>query len=191
MTIREVNNIYVTECICYPRSGHHALANVLAAYFGSQLEYCEIYQHPEKQIGDDTQTNYQKNHDFDLRTAIGFDRRYLVQIRDPYEAWASRWSLHRRTGEITDESQENYIETVRSWSDYYAGFMNKWVISSIPNRLVVRYCDLVESPFATVENVIQFLQHPRLLDRGRLAEALRHSPVTRQKRRDLNCAQVA
>lgn len=163
--------LFPTECISYPRSGHHALVDVLRGYFGDSFVYGEIYRDPDATLGSLTPpVNYQKNHDFDLTTSrFATDRQYLVQVRNPLESIES-WEVYdRRVGHIP-ESPEARV-------DFWAAFVKKWVFSEIPNRLVVWYEDLVGAPVETCVAVIQFLTHTQNVDMQLLAKSLETLPL--------------
>ena len=177
MEIRKVNDLFVTECMCFPRSGHHALKDVLQTYFGERLVYCEIYHDPvEKQISLESQTNYQKNHDFDGGALVLDSRKYLVQIRDPVDALLSRWQLDTRSGERPNTEQA-FRDAMEKWNVCYARFVAKWVWSEVANRLIVRYNDLVTHPYDTVVHAIQFMQGFQNYDASKLKSALAEFPI--------------
>ena len=75
--LRKINEIYVTEVITFPRSGHTWLSRILKYYFKEKLIYCEKYMDKENIIDLNQNTNLQKNHDFDLLTEIKLDRKLL------------------------------------------------------------------------------------------------------------------
>ena len=170
--ISQINGLFVTECVSFPRSGHHLLHDTLTYYFGERLVYCEMYRQPESdRIGGESKTNYQKNHDFDLLTEIRSDRKYIVQVRDPLEAFASRWEMNIRVGKLNDTEQE-FISTMHEWTTYYCGFIKKWVLSPVPNRLIVHYRDLIEHSEDVVSHVIQFIQGFPNTDNERIRSAI-------------------
>lgn len=164
-----------TECISFPRSGHHALVDVLRIYFGDSFAYGEIYRDAAATLGSLTPpVNYQKNHDFDLKTSpAATDRQFLVQVRNPLESLES-WEVYdRRVGHIP-ESPEARV-------DFWAAFVKKWVFADIPNRLVVWYEDLVDSPVETCVAVIQFLTRTQNVDMQLLAKSLETLPLKRRR----------
>lgn len=166
-----------TECISYPRSGHHALVDILRVYFGDSLVYGEIYRDPEatlESLANCPRVNYQKNHDFDLATSPSrTDRQYLVQVRNPLESIES-WEVYdRRVGHIPDSPEARV--------DFWAAFVKKWVFSEIPNRLVVWYEDLVGAPVETCVSVIQFLTRTQNVDMQLLTKSLAELPLKRRR----------
>jgi len=165
-----------TECISYPRSGHHALVNVLKVYFAETFVYGEIYRDPHAMLGCQfPPVNYQKNHDFDLKTPVNLDnsRQYLVQVRNPLESLESWETYDLRVG-ATPDTPENRV-------DFWAAFVKKWVLYPIPNRLVVWYEDLVGAPVETCTAVIQFLTRTQNVDEQLLSRALMAHPLKRRK----------
>lgn len=164
-----------TECLSYPRSGHHALVDVLRGYFGDNFVYGEIYRDPAATLGSLTPpVNYQKNHDFELQTIpVSTDRQYLVQVRNPLESIES-WEIHdRRVGHISEPAEVRV--------DFWAAFVKKWVFADIPNRLVVWYEDLVGAPVETCVAVIQFLTRTQNVDMNLLALSLEALPLKRRR----------
>lgn len=188
--LRQVNGIYVTECICYPRSGHHLLTNILHEYFDVSFVYCEQYKEGHKRIDKDENTNYQKNHDFDLDTEIKDDRQYLIQVRNPLHSLPSRWAMEVRGANITD-TEENYRLYMKAWSHYWAGFMAKWVLSPVDNRLVVRYEDLMLNPVEVVVNVIQFLTHEANVNENDVRAAIQKFPPEQRTTKPIHYCQFA
>lgn len=163
--------------MCYPRSGHHALTEVLRHYFGEKFRYCEIYRPNPQVIGPDSPTNWQKNHDFGLTTPVLTDRKYVVQVRNPLESIESWDVLDRRLVGAPTETQEAHL-------DFWAGFVKKWVLAPINNRLVVWYEDLMERPVPTVTSVIQFITQTQNVDVAKIHESLEKFPL---KRRTQTC----
>lgn len=162
-----------TECLCYPRSGHHALTNVLAHYFGKNFHYCEMYRENPKLMGPGSPTTWQKNHDFELLTPIIPERRYIVQVRNPLESIESWQMLDHRLIGHPNETQEKRL-------DFWTAFVKKWVFGPVPNRLVVWYEDLVERPVPTVTSVIQFVTRTQNVDAVKLQAALEKFPLARR-----------
>lgn len=163
-----------TECISYPRSGHHALVDVLRVYFGEALVYGEIYRDPAAILGaGDPPVNYQKNHDFDLQTPVLADRRYIVQVRNPLESIESWEVFDRRVGAVPDSHEVRL--------DFWAAFVKKWVFAEMPSRLVVWYEDLVERPHETCTAVIQFLTMTQNVDTALLSMSLQRAKISRRR----------
>ena len=162
-----------TECISFPRSGHHALTEVLRFYFAENFHYGEIYRNGTA-LGEGTPpTNWQKNHDFNLTTPILPDRNYVVQVRNPLEAIESWEKLDQRvTGKIVDACTNRMA--------FYCQFVKKWLYEPVPFRLVVWYEDLMARPVPTVTSVIQFMTRTQNVDVARLQEALFEFPLERR-----------
>jgi hypothetical protein len=161
-----------TECISFPRCGHHALTEVMRFYFAENFHYGEIYRDGAR-IGEGSPTNWQKNHDFNLDTPVLPDRNYIVQIRNPLEAIESWEKLDTRVaGQVVDTCEHRI--------DFYANFVKKWLYSPVPWRLVVWYEDLMARPVATVTSVIQFVTRTQNVDVARLQEALFEFPLERR-----------
>ncbi|MBL9119096.1 MAG: sulfotransferase domain-containing protein [Phycisphaerae bacterium] len=149
--------VHRTECVSFPRSGHHLLEGLLLRYFGEQgMRYCEQYAHPERRLDLDPETRFQKNHDFDLDTPIRSDRQYIVQIRYPLDSLVSLFKLNVKQSGLPD--------TPAAWTNfainkigYWMRFYKKWVLDHVDRRLVVNYADLVDEPVAMLTQVVCFL----------------------------------
>jgi hypothetical protein len=178
--------VHRTECVSFPRSGHHLLEGLLLRYYGEQgMRYCEPYVRPQGRLDLDPETRFQKNHDFDLDTPIRTDRQYLVQIRYPLDSLVSLFKLN--------VTQSGVADTPAAWTNfainktgYWMRFYKKWVLNHIERRLVVNYSDLVADPSGMLANVVRFLgeQAP---DMGRIREACAAEPI--QMRNDYKCFQ--
>lgn len=139
-----------THAISFPRCGQHLLADMLTHYFGgNRFRYCEFYSDPELRMGVCPETNYQKNHDFDLNWPTSPEYTYIVQVRDPFEALTSLYYL-----EGAGKNPEEWF--AEKWA-YYYGFVQKWILGSVPNRLVVHYRDLVDHPVGMLSKVIHHI----------------------------------
>ena len=173
-----------TECVSFPRSGHHLLEGLLLRYFGEQgMRYCEQYAHPERRLDLDPETRFQKNHDFDLDTPIRSDRQYIIQIRYPLDSLVSLFKLNVKQSGLPD--------TPAAWTNfainkigYWMRFYKKWVLDHIDRRLVVNYADLVEEPVAMLTRVVGFLGEAEP-DMARIHEACAAEPI--QVRNDYKC----
>lgn len=165
--------IHRTKNICFPRSGHHALSNVLLRYFGDEMQYCEFYLEPAKRINDCPATNFEKNHDFELAIQFRPEFRYLVQIRNPINALASWKTMLERT-----EGKPLPHDWLVLKLDFWSAFAKKWVLQPIgPPRLVVTYERLLQYPFEVCTQVIQFLTGVQNVDAPRLRGALADFPI--------------
>ena len=165
--------IHRTKNICFPRSGHHALSDVLLSYFGDEMHYCEFYLQPEKRINDCPETNFEKNHDFELGVPFKPEFRYLVQIRNPIDALASWKAMTERT---------SGVPLPGDWTlkglDFWAGFAKKWVFQPIaPPKLVVTYERMLQHPFEICTQVIQFLTGVQNVDSTKLRGSLANFPI--------------
>lgn len=139
-----VNGIRKTKIVSFPRSGHHLLVRGLQSVLSNELVYCEPYQSVHH-MDVSPFTNVQKSHDFDLTEPINPELHYIVQIRGfelAVESWYEAALKEGYEGELHDFRAEK--------SDYYDGFMEKWVNSIIPNRLTISYHDLVSEKVKTL-----------------------------------------
>jgi hypothetical protein len=104
------------------------------------------------------------------------DRKYLVQVRDPLESLQSRWLLSLESGKTKlVDTEECWRKTMKAWLPYYAEFVSRWIYSPVPNRLVLRYRDLLYSPIDRVRAVLKHID-TQPVDERRLAYALDAHP---------------
>jgi len=163
-----------TKNICFPRSGHHALSDVLLAYFGEEMHYCEHYLQPEKRMAICPDTNFEKDHDLDLEVPVIKDFRYLVQIRNPINCLSSWKTMSERVG--GRPLAPDWVE--RKGLDYWTSFAKKWVFSRIEApRLVVTYERMLQYPFEICTQVIQFVTGIQNVDSKKLRGALCDFPI--------------
>lgn len=166
--------------ISFPRSGHHMMLEVLRRYFGDDLKYCEYYTEFRKRPELCGETNFTKYHDHDLTWPVDFKYcdKYLVTVRHPLYSIAS-WRIHHRDelGDVV-ENQERSKQKVKLWADW----VNKWVLSDIPNRMIVQYESMVRDPCAAFFKIIPFLSEEKMdfnkLSHSIDASAIRHIPNT-------------
>jgi hypothetical protein len=112
------------------------------------LHYCEWYEDKDKRPGVCPDTNLVKTHDRDLDWPIREDWKYLVLIRHPLFAVRSWQQFDREGGDY------NIPWKLEFWNQ----FVLKWVIRPVPNRLVVFYETLVNSPAYALASIIHFLE---------------------------------
>lgn len=170
--------IYRTANISFPRSGHHALKAILAEYFGPEFRYCDNYtDDPSLWMRDNEGTNYQKEHDLALDYPSDFEGvKYLIQIRDPVLAIQSWIDFDARVHKNRNADRSQWRQAFQEKMTFWQKWFNKWVLKSIPDRLVVPYTHLVAMPFGTCESVIQFMTGQHAAP-DRLKSALEKFPV--------------
>lgn len=166
-----VGKWFPVESISFPRCGHKLTTELLLAYFGEEFKYQGVCP-PPGQFSEGF--HFQKNHDFDLDTPIQNDRSYLVQVRDPFDAIFSWHKLTVTLDGIPDD-QQTMREIMAQKQDYWAGFVKKWVASEIPNRVIVRYEDLLAHPHESLARLIPLFGEPA--DPDRIYEAVKRVGV--------------
>jgi tetratricopeptide (TPR) repeat protein len=156
-----------------PRSGHHVLEMMLGRLLGRQLYYCEFYSIPgcchaipctrtAEFAAAGARVFIQKSHDHALKDdpAAPFDG-IVVQVREPVARALSNYELDLETLRI--EHSESYR---RFWlgleAAYTLGFAEKWC-GPAPNRLLLRYEDLLADPVAYFRRVFDAFRLDRTL----------------------------
>lgn len=159
----------VVHSISFPRSGHKLTTDLLSAYFGDRLVYSGEPAGPG--------ANFIKHHDQDLNMEIDPESRYLVQIRDVFDSMESWHKMTVRLDAIPDDV-ETFRNIFLSKLDYWSGFIKKWVLSDIPNRVILRYQDLVNNPEHSLGVAIQaFGETPEC---GRVYKAVESVKILRR-----------
>lgn len=139
-----------TKIISFPRSGHSLVAMILSNYFGQEFKYCERYVNPELVIEKNSETNIQKEHDFELNTIYEPSLNYIIQIRNPLYAIPSWYSLIKKERRDIDWS----IFSVHSL-EFWNNFLNKWIPTSKQHNIpIIYYEDLILKP---KENLIKII----------------------------------
>lgn len=167
---RIVNELYVTECITFPRCGHTWLSRILKYYFKNDLNYCEMYNNPELMIDVNENTNLQKNHDIHLYTPVKNDRKYIIQIRGAEQCLNSYYKLEvagidnnyvkkqiGSTDLINFQEYRRYNDWIEEKKIFYNHFLNKWVFKYIPNSKIVIYEHLKDNTVEEVLSIIKFM----------------------------------
>ncbi len=163
-----------TKIITFPRSGHTLLTQGLMWVFQDEIVYCEPYK--SKHTMDVCQwTNVQKSHDFDLTDEIDPNMNYIVQIRG-FELAVESWYKMA----VAEGLTQTFDEFRQSKSDYFDGFMAKWVSSQMPNRLVVTYNDLVSDKVNTMVRVFRHITD-RPLERVQYEAMLKWEQANKDK----------
>lgn len=176
--MKKVNGIYVTKSISFPRSGHNWLTSILNVYFSNRFNYCEMYLNPELMIDVCENTNYQKCHDFKLNEPIINNIKYVIQIRNFEDVclsyyrtqklnvktiWDSKSGIQLKVEQPhVDINSAEYIIYKNSIRDYYDQFINKWILSDVPNSIVINYENLLINPIKEVTSVISFITEEKI-----------------------------
>jgi len=151
------NSLNKTIIVSFPRSGHHLLVRGLMCALPEKIVYSEGYK-SEHNIHNCDYVNLQKSHDFNLTDPINPEFHYIIQVRGYELAVESWYKLMQKDG------YEGSFEQFRSeMSDYYDGFMAKWVNSDIPNRLTIPYHDFVDQKANTVIKTLKFMGYETIL----------------------------
>jgi hypothetical protein len=182
--------IHKTACVSFPRSGHHALKNVLCEYFGPGFGYCDNYlDPPERRLENCEETVFQKEHDLGLSIPI-LPYRHLIQIRDPIHSIQSWIDFDSTVGAANaNPSREEWAAVFKTRTALWCEWFSKWVLSPIWPRLVVPYQSLITRPYETCANVILFMtgEHE---DARRLADALAKFPIVPQTTRGIKWVDI-
>jgi hypothetical protein len=151
--MKPIDGIYPTLHATFPRSGCILVRRVLGTYFGDSLHWTDIHKWAERGFDQDPKCNMEKNHDFDLKCPIRTQRLHLVQFRNPFDALPG-WKAAK---EVEGMKLDNWRPWFRERTQYWSKFVNKWVFSPVPNRLVVTYEKLTANPVYVMTRIITFM----------------------------------
>lgn len=163
-----MNTVKPVDSVSFPRSGHKLTTDLLTAYFGEGFGYAG--EGEKKDV-----VHFLKHHDEDLTLPILPERRYLVQVRDPFDSMHSWFRMTVDLDGIKD-SRASFCAVFDSKLDYWAGFVRKWVLKEYPNVWVFHYQDLVERPSEALMRMIPiFGKKP---DQSRIVAAVRSLKIS-------------
>ncbi len=165
----ERSSIEYVAGVSWPRSGHHLLANFLRAYFGEQFGYCEIYTSEDCCRSfpcERPEINFTKNHDFDLTLKKLEGQKYLIQYRNFLPSVVSNFSLYLRQGK--PDTSEMFEKFARKQAMRYSRFVNKWVAGEMPNRLTLKYENVVAEPSKEFARAVKFFAPLQPVNQGKV-----------------------
>jgi hypothetical protein len=165
-----------------PRSGHHFLADMMTAYYGGDIYYCEYYTLPSccralpctrrgahKVI-------YQKSHDRDFKLASDVaEALYLIQYRHPVPEALSDRELDLQDGLgrpslIYRRTRAGYLNWLAGKAIYYRRFHDKWIVPKLSNAIYLDYPALAAEPKRFLKMIVE--QTTGAADDARLDEAI-------------------
>jgi len=192
--------------VSFPRSGQHLTERLLGFYCkkqGIKFSYCEFYSHC-KQTPCKSKRLFQKNHDFDLKLPISSSDKYLVLYRsnmiEQLEAWfryelRANWGLQHNPGTINYDYVEKRSALIsfmeRGWaggtrSQYYLGFIKKWVMCHNNNVFKLEYGSFLDNPkmaLPVFRHLLPEADHTK--DQKILADFCKSEPIKKQTEVDL------
>jgi len=166
-----MSNVLPTINVCYPRSGHRFLRNILKDYFKEDLKFRANYWSTQRSTGSYIQeANYIKDHDLQLRNnKIGIpiqeNSRYLVQYRHPLGSLMSYFEFTVKRG-TTKDDPESWDRFIEFNINYWKRFIDKWCLSvpdyAAPHMHRVAYEDLYANTSSVAAGVVKFLTDDRV-----------------------------
>jgi hypothetical protein len=124
-----------TRFVTFPRSGHHWLIGLLEQ---EQIEGWKYDEHHStgNTLESDSSITAQKTHDFGLDVPKVDGYAHIIQVRNKEASIKSWCKVHG-----CEADRLNEVANVHD--DYRERWIEKWVIDPVPNRLIVRYEDLL------------------------------------------------
>lgn len=144
------NGLNRTMLVSFPRSGHHLLVRGLTEALDHRLVYSEFYSCVHN-FETTPYVNLQKNHDFRLDLPFTDELHYIVLYRD-FDPAVESWY------KVSDARDTMTLEEFKAAKrPYYDGLIYKWVTQYRDRTEVVRYDDLVDDMFATVDRLCRHM----------------------------------
>jgi hypothetical protein len=161
-----INGIKQTLCPTFPRSGHNVIMRVCLGYFEDDLHWND--NHQKGKCGIEKKPNWcnmEKSHDFDLDLKVRDDLMHIVGIRNPIHAIAGWKAMTQREG----KTKQDWRPWCKEKMVFYARFVEKWLYTSVPNRLVVSYERLISCPETVCTAIIMhMMENPEKFDFAKL-----------------------
>lgn len=174
-----------------PRSGHHFLADMMTAYYGQDLYYCEYYTLPSccKTVPCTRRGQhkiiYQKSHDRDFKLPADVsDALYLIQYRHPVpEALSDReLELQEKLGRASlayRRTRAGYANWLAKKAVYYSRFHNKWIANRVPNAIYLDYAELAADAKSFLKTIVE--RTTGAADDARLDQVIEKTRLPRSK----------
>lgn len=192
-TLRSGNEMPV-GIVSFPRSGQHLFKRVFRHYcknVGVGFSYCEHYKAECacRKTPCAHNCKFQKQHDFDLDMAVRDDFRYIILYRQNVLSQLEAYFRYHYKVELKNKKDPDYSKSevrehlltfMRSKSQYYMGFINKWVLTHRPNVMKIEYDSLIQNP-SIILDAYKFAM-PNVnhdLDKKILDSFLKNEPVKR------------
>jgi hypothetical protein len=139
-----------TRFVSFPRSGHHWLVRELQERLGPDWVYDEHHE-TGNTLEKCSAIHAQKTHDFQLDVSKSPEFLHVVQVR-AWEPSAKSWAgLHKCS--INDLPAAANVDMDFRWK-----WIEKWIVEPCPNRLIVRYEDMLTDLMAVVDSVVAHIE---------------------------------
>jgi hypothetical protein len=134
--------------VSFPRSGQHLIEKILkfiCKEHDVEFTYCEFYTccnstpcSKDKEIS--------KNHDFELDLEVNSHIKYVSLYREDIilqlEAYYRYWIKYNNE----KYKYKDLLKFIKDKTEYYNGFMNKWINNKNKNILKVEYYEILDNP---------------------------------------------
>jgi len=164
------------QCVTFPRSGHHWLVHLLTKYFSKNINYlhskedqknvlragtfyyCDFYTHCKQIPCPNYKTNFQKNHDLELKLKKSANFKYIIQFRHCLPSLISWYLFKVRTDNLKDGNQE-WEKFARKNIIFWKNFIKKWILSTKNDKNIIylSYEELTQNPEESLKKVIKFI----------------------------------
>lgn len=185
--------------ISFPRSGQHLferLTRFFSMKLGYEFSYCPSYSFCKNCVPN---CSIKKDHDLDLETSKSNKERFLVLFRSnviqQLEAW-HRMVENPNSNEKYNNFQLDYkkktylkkmLNFANSRSDYYNGFIKKWVLNTDNNIHKVDYDCFINDHELIIEALaFIFETNDKEQLRSTLSEYLKIEQINKKTKPDIN-----
>jgi len=178
-TPRASKRLKRVQCICYPRSGHRLLRTCLRDYFGKRLVVCAVHSHCKSVPCISPDTNYQKNHDFKLKTPNNHSMNYIIQYRTPLESIVSLYKYNLNCNASKIDNRHEWERFCLKNISYWRKFVKKWVIKNKnQNTLFIEYSELVENPKKKIIGAARFMLYGKKFNKKKALKIIRRKDIS-------------
>ena len=154
--------------ISFPRSGQHVLQAILKYVFENhdlKYSFCEFYGCCRTVPCKDNKI-IQKHHDFNNKYKILPETKYVVLYKDDMILQLETWYRFELKISNTDYKYPDLIAFIKTHTQYYNNFKNKWVHTSNSNILKIEYYDFVKNPVIYINKIMAHTRPSTILNQS-------------------------
>ena len=149
------------------------------------MRFCEYYSGCKTSPCKNPQTNYQKNHDFDLTLDNNPNYVYIVQYRSPMESLISYYKHGINIGVITEDTKKNWVDFCKKNIVYWKKFINKWVVENKNSNVAfISFEELLKDPQLSITKAILLMDPSNQVDTKKINSII--SDLRIKKRYDVS-----
>lgn len=161
-----------TFLISWPRSGRGAFVKLLKGYFAPEL----VLKYSPQAMNSDALVVFE--HDVALELEVSDQNQYIVLVREPLNALMSWLWFEVDFAEKHKAPPVSWEEWAPRQFELFSAWFKKWLISPVPNRLILDYESLIENPELCLKMAVKHIAGE--VRDGRVSDAVREFPIERR-----------